>query len=58
MEDIDGGLHPAVDGQSLDEDEDEDDTQTHFGTLIHTPWRACACTHMHAHTHTHTHTHL
>ena len=30
MEDIDGGLHPAVDGQSLDEDEydegkDDDD---------------------------------
>ena len=24
MEDIDGGLHPAVDGQNLDEDEDED----------------------------------
>ena len=23
MEDIDGGLHPAVDGQSLDEDEDD-----------------------------------
>ena len=23
MEDIDGGLHPAVDGQSLDEDKDE-----------------------------------
>ena len=23
VEDIDGGLHPAVDGQSLDEDEDE-----------------------------------
>ena len=23
MEDIDGGLHPAVDRQSLDEDEDE-----------------------------------
>ena len=23
MENIDGGLHPAVDGQSLDEDEDE-----------------------------------
>ena len=23
MEDIDGGLHPAVDGQSLDEDENE-----------------------------------
>ena len=22
MEDIDGGLHPAVDGQSLDEDEE------------------------------------
>ena len=26
MEDIDGGLHPAVDGQSLDED-DEDETK-------------------------------
>ena len=24
MEDIDGGLHPAVDGHSLDEDGDED----------------------------------
>ena len=24
MEDIDGGLHPAVDGQSLDEDEDDE----------------------------------
>ena len=24
MEDIDGGLHPAVDGQSLDDDEDEE----------------------------------
>ena len=24
IEDIDGGLHPAVDGQSLDEDEDEE----------------------------------
>ena len=23
MEDIDGGLHPTVDGQSLDEDEDD-----------------------------------
>ena len=23
MEDIDGGLHPAVEGQSLDKDEDE-----------------------------------
>ena len=23
MEDIDGGLHPAVDGQRLDKDEDE-----------------------------------
>ena len=23
MEDIDGGLHPAVDGQSLDEGEDD-----------------------------------
>ena len=27
MEDIDGGLHPAVDGQSLDEDEDEGNYQ-------------------------------
>ena len=26
MEDIDGGLHPAVDGQSLDEDEDEEES--------------------------------
>ena len=26
MEDTDGRLHPAVDGQSLDEDEDEDIT--------------------------------
>ena len=25
--DIDGGLHPAVDGQSLDEDEDENKVQ-------------------------------
>ena len=25
MEDIDGGLHPAVDGQSLDEDEDDEE---------------------------------
>ena len=25
MVDIDGGLHPAVDGQSLDEDEDEEE---------------------------------
>ena len=25
MEDIDGGLHPAVDGQSLDDDDDDDD---------------------------------
>ena len=24
MEDIDGGLHPAVDGQSLDEDDDDE----------------------------------
>ena len=28
MEDIDGGLHPAEDGQSLDEDEDEGMTQS------------------------------
>ena len=32
MEDIDGGLHPAVDGQSLDEDEDEDKEK--LGRLI------------------------
>ena len=25
MEDIDGGLHPAVDGQSLDDDDEDDD---------------------------------
>ena len=25
MEDIDGGLHPAADGQSLDEDEDDEE---------------------------------
>ena len=30
MEDIDGGLHPAVDGQSLDKDEDEK-------TILHLP---------------------
>ena len=24
MEDIDGGLHPAVDGQSLDDDDDDE----------------------------------
>ena len=29
MEDIDGGLHPAVDGQSLDDDEDDDDDESH-----------------------------
>ena len=28
VEDIDGGLHPAVDGQSLDEDEDKGGTVT------------------------------
>ena len=30
MEDIDGGLHPAVDGQSLDEDEDEVERKFYF----------------------------
>ena len=25
MEDIDGGLHPAVDGQSLDDEDDDDE---------------------------------
>ena len=29
MEDIDGGLHPAVDGQSLD----EDDVKSYFNIL-------------------------
>ena len=24
MEDIDGGLHPALDGQSLDDDDDDE----------------------------------
>ena len=28
MEDIDGGLHPAVDGQSLDEDDKDCETWT------------------------------
>ena len=28
MEDIDGGLHPTVDGQSLDKDEDEEPSTT------------------------------
>ena len=32
MEDVDGGLHPAVDGQSLDEDEDEDDDNKNKNT--------------------------
>ena len=27
MEDIGGGLHPAVEGQSLDEDDDEDEDE-------------------------------
>ena len=33
MEDIGGGLHPAVDGQSLDEDEDEPNEKN--GRKIH-----------------------
>ena len=28
MEDTDGGLHPAVDGQSLDEDDEDEDEYT------------------------------
>ena len=36
MEDTDGGLHPAVDGQSLDEDEDED-----IGYCILECWGFC-----------------
>ena len=27
MEDIDGGLHPAVDGQSLDEDDEDEEEE-------------------------------
>ena len=34
MEDIDGGLHPAVDGQSLDEDKEDEE---HHYTIIHQP---------------------
>ena len=34
MEDIDGGLHPAVDGQSLDEDEDDEEA-----SLFKISWR-------------------
>ena len=38
MEDIDGGLHPAVDGQSLSEGEGEDeDTDTDGAEWIQTP---------------------
>ena len=32
MEDINGGLHPAEDGQSLDEDEDEDEDWKHLSS--------------------------
>ena len=35
MEDIDGGLHPAVDGQSLDEDEDEELQGSVTGISVH-----------------------
>ena len=34
MEVIDGGLHPAVDGQSLDEDEDLTQAQGHIHPFI------------------------
>ena len=37
MEDIDGGHHPAVDGQSLDEDEDEDERVYKVAELFHKP---------------------
>ena len=30
MEDIDGGLHPAVDGQSLDDDDDDEFSGHHL----------------------------
>ena len=33
MEDIDGGLHPAVDGQSLDEDDEDEDTPILFSFI-------------------------
>ena len=36
MEDIDGGLHPAVDGQSLDEDKDEYWIDSNCTYFIHT----------------------
>ena len=34
MEDTDGGLHPAVDGQSLDEDDDNRLYETFFLSLF------------------------
>ena len=34
MKDIDGGLHPAVDGQSLDEDEDDNPDVIRYGISI------------------------
>ena len=38
MEDIDGGLHPAVDGQSLDEDEDEEQAAK-YNILFSDVWK-------------------
>ena len=34
MEDIDGGLHPAVDGQSLDEDDDDEEMLETVGRTV------------------------
>ena len=38
MEDIDGGLHPAVDGQSLDEDEDDVQLERGQWELLRRRW--------------------
>ena len=44
MEDIDGGLHPAVDGQSLDDDDD---------IYKYTGYHTCMCIHTLTHRLTH-----
>ena len=60
MEDIDGGLHPAVDGQSLDQDEDDEmyggnhKTSISLCYLVEKPTRrylipACICVNRHHH---------
>ena len=42
MEDIDGGLHPVVDGQSLDEDEDEDEDEVKSQLISDGCWKISA----------------